>query len=141
MIFAIATFLANSFGLNFDTARKWTTRGLYAVAALILLLVVILLFKKCGGSKATIDENAIQKIITANEIERKKELTKVIEDHSEVVTTADNRSTIAETNVIERDRKIAEKVKQANDAITAAKQQGRDVTGPELECLLTNQCP
>lgn len=111
------------------------------VAVLALLLLPFLLLRGCGRSPS-IDQEQIEKINKANEKERKAELQKVIEENAEVVRTVDNRTSIAETNVIERNRSIDEKVKEADKAITEAKKQGRDVTAAELECLLTgNLCP
>lgn len=107
----------------------------FAIGAGVLVLV-ILFYKACGHKKATIDLDTVNRINNANEKERKAELRKTIEDNATVVSTVDNRTTIAETNVAERDRLIEEKVKAANAEIQKAKQQGRDVTQDELQCIL-----
>lgn len=105
------------------------------IVALVILLIVLGL-RGCGKSTPKIDEASLQKINSANKKEREQELQKVIENNADVVKTVDNRSNIAETNVVERNRLIDEKVKAADQAIVAAKQQGRDVTSEELECIL-----
>ena len=113
---------------------------LYIAAGLALLLAIVFVFRSCG-KKASIDQEQINKINAANEKERKAELQKVIEENQEVVATVDNRTTIAETNVVERNRLIDEKIKEVDKKIAEAKQQGHDVTAEELECLLTGNCP
>jgi hypothetical protein len=106
------------------------------VPAIVLLVLVILFYKTCGHKKASIDLETVNKINNANEQERKAELRKTIEENQTVVNTVDNRTTIAETSVSERDRQIEAKVKEADARIAEAKQQGRDVTQEELQCIL-----
>jgi|GEM_PF-6042082 len=129
MTFAAILIIARSF-----VARHWKVLagGLLAV---VLVCVFLLMFCR-SRPKPQIDAVTIQKINTANESERKKELQKVIEDNSAVISTVDNRTTIAETNVIERNRLIDERVKDADRKIAEAKAVGRDVTSEELECIL-----
>lgn len=105
------------------------------IAAIVLVIVFGLVFRSCG-KKASIDQEAINKINSANEKERKAELQIQIEKNQDVINTVDNRSSIADVNVIERNAVIAEKVRVVDRKIAEAKQQGRDVTGPELECML-----
>jgi hypothetical protein len=112
---------------------------IFAIALGVIVLVV-LFYKACGHKKASIDLQTVDKINNANERDRKAELRKTIEDNATVVNTVDNRSTIAETNVVERDRQIEEKVKAADAEIQKAKSQGHDVTSQELECILTGDC-
>lgn len=115
---------------------------LISAAVLLVILLLPFLWLRGCSKPPVIDEEKINKINSANEKERKAELQKVIEENQEVIETVDNRTTIAETNVIERNRVIDEKVKEADKAIAEAKKRGRDVTAEELECLLTgNLCP
>ena len=140
MIVILANLLVNIFNIDFAKATLWAKRGITILAGLIVVIVFLFVFRSCGRRPASIDQESINKINSANEAERKKELQNVIEDNADVVRTVDNRSTVAETNVIERNRLIDEKIKQADQAISNAKAQGRDVTGPELECILTGNC-
>jgi Co/Zn/Cd efflux system component len=121
------------------TQWTWPLKLVSAAAVLVLLLLPFLLLRGCGGSPV-IDQEQINKINSANEKERKAELQKVIEDNQETISTVDNRTTIAETNVVERNRLIDEKIKEVDKKIAEAKHQGRDVTAQELECLLTGNC-
>jgi DNA-binding transcriptional MerR regulator len=105
------------------------------VPVVAVLIVAVFVFRGCGGRKG-IDIEKIEKINSENAAERKKELQEVIEKNAEVVQTVDERTTIAETNVVERDRLIDEKVKEVDAKIAEAKKQGRDVTQEELECML-----
>ena len=105
------------------------------IVGIVLFILLITSFRSCG-KKATIDQEQINKINSANEKERKLELQKVIEQNQEVVATVDNRTTIAETNVVERNRQIDEKIKEVDKKIIEAKAQGKDVTAEELEALL-----
>lgn len=113
-----------------------------SIAVLVLLLMIVVLgIKSCGKKETHIDQASVEKINSNNKAEREAELTRTIEKNQDVITTVDGRTTIAETNVVERDRLIDEKVKSADQAIQAAKQQGRDVTSEELECILIpNNC-
>jgi hypothetical protein len=128
----LTLFFANIVGWIYANKRIL----LIFAAIFIVFIAVVIVTKSCGRKKASIDQEALQKINSANRAERTAELQKVIEDNAAVVQTVGNRSTIAETNVVERERKIAEKVAEADKAVIAAKAQGRDITGPELECLL-----
>jgi len=136
MILWIAKNILNRFfGVDIIKAQKIVIIGLIAIAALVLLFLVLSL-RSCFKKEAKIDLEQIEKINKANEADRKKELQKIIEDNADVVSTVDNRTAIAETNVIERNRLIDEKIKAVDQKIAEAKTQGRDITGPELECLL-----
>jgi hypothetical protein len=110
------------------------------VPAIVLLVLVVLFYKACGHKKASIDLETVNKINNANEQERKAEVRKTIEENQTVVQTVANTTTIAETDVAERDKAIEAKVKEADAKIAEAKQQGRDVTSEELECILTGAC-
>lgn len=108
----------------------------FTLPVFLIIVLLIVGYKACGKKKTSIDLERIEKINSANRAEREKELQRVIEDNAEVVRTNDNRTAIAETNVIERNRIIDEKVKAVDAEIQKAKQQGHDVTKEELECLL-----
>lgn len=110
--------------------------ALYVIAAIIIGILIIVAFRSCGKKRIKIDEDAIQKINSANEAERKKELQKVIEENQDVINTVDNRSALSETNVIERNSFVDERVKAADRAIAEAKEQGQNVTSEQLQCIL-----
>jgi hypothetical protein len=104
---------------------------------LILLLFTVVLFKKaCRPKPLTIPVETLDKINKATRHERLEELRKTVDENADVISDVDNRTTIAEANVVERNRIAEERVQQADKQIEAAKQQGRDVTSAELECIL-----
>lgn len=109
---------------------------LYVVIAIVLLLLIIFAYRGCTKKNVKIDLETVDKINNGNRKEREAELQKTIENNADVVRTADNRTAITDTNVVERDRIIAEKVKAADAEILKAKSEGRDVTAQQLECLL-----
>ncbi|MEO8649811.1 MAG: hypothetical protein ABI539_11655 [Acidobacteriota bacterium] len=109
-----------------------------AIAAGVVLVIGLTIgfFRSCARARIKIDQESINKINSANEAERKKELQKIIEDNASVVQTVDNRSALAETNVVERNREVDERVRAANAKIEAAKRVNGHVTSEELECIL-----
>jgi len=115
---------------------RWPLKLGSIIAIVLVLGLVIGFFKSCGRKTVKIDQESINKINSENRKEREAELQKVVEENSDVVNTVDNRTAIAETNTIERNRLIEEKVKAVDAKIAEAKQQGRNVTQEELECLL-----
>jgi c-di-AMP phosphodiesterase-like protein len=128
----VSLFLANVIG--------WITLHWRLIAAclgaFLLLVLVVMAFKSCGKREVKIDENQIQKINSQNEKERKAELERIINDNAEVIKTTDERSNIAETNRVERERLTDEKIKEVDKKIAESKAQGRDVSQAELVCLL-----
>ena len=109
---------------------------LYIAAGLGLLLLLVFVFRSCGGKSAKIDLETVDKINSKNEAEAKKAVRDAVVENANVVMTVDNRSTLAETNIVERDRLIEEKLKVVNQKVAEAKAGGGNVTGPELECIL-----
>lgn len=140
MIFPIANLLIKLFGFDERQARKYASVGLILAAIFAVLIVVLVFEKACNKKDFKIDQDAINKINTANETQRKAELEKVIEQNSTVVQDVSNRTAIADSNVAEHGRLVDEKIKAADTAIQSAKAGGRDVTGPEVECILTGVC-
>lgn len=114
----------------------WPLKLISVVLLIIVIGLVVGFFKSCGKPTPKIDEQSLQKINSQNKREREQELQKVIEENADIVQTVNQNTTIAETNVVERNREIDEKVKEADKKIVEAKQQGRDVTSEELECIL-----
>lgn len=114
----------------------------FILGAIGLILVFVLVFQSfCSRSKPVkIDEEAISKINSQNRAERIKELTEVVEDNTETIKTVDNRTTLAEADVVERNAEVDAKVREANTKIEQAKAEGRDVSAKELECMLTGNC-
>lgn len=139
MIFAIAKFIAGLFGLDISKVQR-----VIVIILIALIGVVILVFglwaKSCWNNhKLKVSQAQVDKINKADEHDRKAELQKVINDNADAVRTVDNRSAISETNTIERNRLIDDKIKEADKKIQDAKAQGHDVTGPELDCMLTGE--
>jgi ABC-type multidrug transport system fused ATPase/permease subunit len=117
-------------------ARKHWRIALVVVGLVFLLSTVILLKKSCSNRKVKIDESTIQKINSENRAERIKELTEVVESNADVIKTVDERTELVEVNAIERNAEVDRKVRDADLKIQEAKAQGKDITGPELECIL-----
>lgn len=119
--------------------RHW--RGcLIVIGVLLAVIAAATGFKWLTRPKPIkIDEKGLQRLNSENVADAKKELRNVIEENADLVRTADERLTIAETNVIERNRLIEEKVAEASAAVEAAKRSGRDVTAAELECILKTE--
>jgi DNA-binding transcriptional MerR regulator len=111
--------------------RNWRI----TLPAIALGIIVFFVFRSCGRSKG-IDVKNIEKINSENKAERQQELREVVEENADAIKTVDGRTTIAETNVVERDRLVDEKVKEADKKIEEAKQQGQDVSSEQLECIL-----
>lgn len=140
MVLLIARLLARVFSIDITRAQQW------AVIALILIGVIAITGVVWGvvswiTPDEKIDQVSINKINASNEKERKEELRQVVEENADVVRSVDNRTTIAEVNVVERDRKIDEKVAEIDRKIMEVKtQEHRDITSAELECLLVGPC-
>lgn len=139
-MFTIAKFIADLFGWDIQKVQRRLI-----IALIFLIGIAVLAFglwvKSCWNNhKLKVSQAQVDKINKADEHDRKAELQKVIDDNADVVRTVDNRSAVSETNTIERNRLIDEKIKEADKKIQDAKAQGHDVTGPELECMLTGNC-
>lgn len=103
--------------------------------AIALLVAVFFGYKACRR-EVKIDEEQIQRINKANEIERREELKKVITENQDVIRTAENRTIATDASIAERERQIDAKVKEADAKIVEIKQQKGDVSQEELVCLL-----
>jgi signal transduction histidine kinase len=78
MIFTIATFLANAFGIDFDLAKRWARRAVLALIVSVLLVVVILAFRGCGRSSPKLNEAEIQRGEQAVREQNRKELEEIL---------------------------------------------------------------
>jgi hypothetical protein len=105
-------------------------------AGLVLFFVIAFTFKACKSKSAKVDLDTVNKINNGNAAEVHKQVREMVEENAEVTTTVDNRTTIADTNVIERDRLLNEKIRVVEQKISAAKANGGNVTQEELQCLL-----
>ena len=111
--------------------------GLYALGLVGFLTGVILIYKACNKPpKVKIDESQISKINSENRAERIKELTEVVEANADVIKTVDERTELVEVAAEARNQEVDARVKKADEAIVAAKREGKDISGPELECIL-----
>lgn len=120
--------------IGFFIVDNWKlAAGVVGVVAVLILFGLVM--SKCSP-KPKIDMKAVNEINSANEVERKKVLEKTITENASVVKTVDERKTIAEVSEAEKQTQIYVKIQEVDAKIAAAKAQGRDVTGPELECLL-----
>ena len=101
----------------------------------ILLVSVFLVYDGCKA-KPTIDLETVNKINNANEKEAKEELTKKVQESADVIVQAEETTRNVELTVDERNRLIQEKIAEAEKKVAEAKNQNRDVTQEELQCLL-----
>ncbi len=111
-------------------------RKMLIVVAILAVAIVVGQFYKACKTKPSIDIKTVEKLNKANETERLKELETTIVENADVIKTVDGRNSIAELSEDEKQAAIWAKVREADAKIAKAKTQGRDVTGPELECLL-----
>ena len=134
MLFAIASLIARTFGLDISKVQRWV---FIAFVGLILGVIVFLglWLKSCFNKPAKIDIKSVEKINKANEADRLKELGKVMAENVDTVKTVDGRNTLAEVNETEMQAQIYAKIKEVDAKIVEAKSKGRDVSGPELECM------
>jgi len=139
MFLAITAFLVNVFGFDYEKARKIASIGLIVVILLIVLISGLWL-RSCFNKPAKLDIKNIEKINSKNESERLKALSETVERNADVVKTVDGRNRISEQDEASKQAAIWAKVKEADEKIQAAKSIGKDVTGPELECILTGVC-
>lgn len=121
-------------------ARKHWKVTLIFVGIVFLLATVVLFTKSCVRKKVNIDEAQIQKINSENRAERIKELTEVVESNADVIKTVDERTELVDVAAEARNQEVDARVKKADEAIVAAKREGKDVTAEELECLLVGGC-
>ncbi len=132
----MSLFLANAWGFIWEHKR-----AVLIALGVCVVLIIILIAVKCGRKPASINQESIEKINKANEVERKAELHKTISENADVVVTVDQRTTIAEVSEAEKQAQIWAKIQEADRKIQEAKAStGRDVTAAELECLLTGVC-
>lgn len=135
MIFAISKFIASMFGLDISKVQRWVVIIVGCIAVAVILGVVIGTYS-CLRKTPKLDIKNIEKINKANETERRAELQKVIEQNADVVKTVDGRNAISEQDEASRQLAIYQKIQDADEKIQAAKSQGKDVTGEQLECIL-----
>lgn len=135
MILFIAPWIAKLFSIDITKATKWARWFIIGLIFLIIFILGISLYS-CFKKEPKIDQESINKINTANEIQRKQELQKVIEENQDVIKAVDERNTITELNELERNRQIQIKVAEADKKIEEAKRGGKDVTQEELKCIL-----
>lgn len=140
MILLIAKFLTWAFKIDLQKAQHIAMYAVIGLAAAILLTVVISL-RGCSSKSAKVDLDTVNKINNGNATEVRNQVREMVEDNAEVTTTVDNRTTIAETNVVERNRLLDEKVKAVEQKINQAHAEGRNVTQEELQCeLVPSDC-
>lgn len=135
MILYVATLLVKYFGLNLTTAKYYVKIAL-VIIGIIIALTLIFSIKSCLTPEPKIDQETIQKINSANEKERKAELEKTIKENSDVIKTVDDRNTISDLDVQERQKEIDKKVREAELKVQQSKNQGKDVTQEELKKIL-----
>lgn len=140
-MFWIAQTIAGLFGWDISKVQRWVI-GIGIVLLAILLISVGLWVRSCVSSHRAahalkVQQEQLAKINSANEQEKKAALQQVIQDNSDVVTTVNQRNVIADSDETQRNLDINQKVQDAAEKVAAAKAQGGDVTGPQLDCMLT----
>jgi hypothetical protein len=125
------------------SALLWCQRNWRFLAGAVLILAALLfVYRACSKPQKplTIDEASLSKINSPNAAERQKALEETVYENAEAVKTVDERSTIAESSVIEMQREVDKKVAEADKKIEAVKREKGDVSAAELECILMNVC-
>lgn len=136
MILSIAKFIVGLTGWDISKVQRWVFWILVSLAGLIVLFIA-LQFRSCGKSDPVVTPEAVAKINAADEKARKEALRETVVENQTVVSTVDNRTTIANADQEQRDREIAARVEQLDKKVEEAKRQGRDVTGDDLHCWLS----
>lgn len=106
-----------------------------AVGIIILFLIIFFTYQSCKP-QPKIDIETVNAINTVNEQKRKEELTKTFNENADVIKANDGRTALTDLTVDERNKQIAEKVKEADKKIAESKANGENVTQEGLECLL-----
>lgn len=110
---------------------------IYGVGGLVLLILVLFAYRGCKSKPDfKIDEDKIQRINSANRVEREAALESLIEDNLAVTQTVDERNVLAEVNNVEQERAIKEKLEEAAQAADKIRQVDGNITEDELKCLL-----
>lgn len=139
MIFFVANFLSNLLGWDLTKTLKRVQLGLI-ILGLIAIAAAGLWIRSCvTRHNAKLDQKAIEKINKADRTERLQELSKVVTENSDVTKTVDQRNTIAEVNETEKQAQVNAKVLELDEQVQAAKKGGHDVTGSELDCMMTKE--
>jgi uncharacterized membrane protein len=136
MILFIASLLTRFFGIDLQKAQRAVLVALIAVGVVIFLVIFGLVYRSCSSKSAKVDLETVDKINDGNKAEVRKEVRELVEENAEVVTTVDNRTTIAETNVVERERVLDEKVRVVEQKIAEAKSIDGNVSQEDLQCAL-----
>lgn len=115
--------------------KTYWKKIIVTLGIIILIATVASVYQNCKP-QPKIDLETVNKINTADEVKRKDELKKTIEDNADVIKTVHEDTEIVNLSVEEKDKAIAEKVEDANKKIEEAHALGHDVTSEELECIL-----
>lgn len=115
--------------------KKYWAQILTGIGILILLVVIAGVYQNCKP-QPHLDLESVQKINVADEVARKEELKKKLEENANIIKSTRENTNLIDLSIEEKNKQIAEKVEEANKQIEVIKEQGRDVTSEELECIL-----
>lgn len=115
--------------------KKYWGQVLTGIAILFLLVSVAIFYDRCK-SHPKIDTDTVQKINSADQTERKEELKKTLEENAGVIDSTRENTKLTDLSNEEKEKEIQQKIEEADKKISEAKEQGRDVTQEELECIL-----
>lgn len=119
MILTITAFLVNVFGLEYDTAKKWTRRGLVAVVFAVVFLIVLMI-SRCGDkpSNFKLNEAEIQRGEKAIKEANRKELEEILVD--------------ADVREKQIDKTIADGRTETINAIAESRKRYQEMTDAEI---------
>lgn len=124
--------------LAWNFIKKYKTWFLYGLGVLVLLIAFGIIWHSCSKKQsATIDLETIQKVNSKDKAEIEAGVNKAVTENADVIKTVDNRTAITELSIEERDKALQEKINAVKEEVAKAKEQGKDITGAELDCMLT----
>lgn len=111
------------------------------IGAVVLFVFVAVWFNSCGGNTPPVFTPESLNKINAAESERiEKVVREEIEKNAEAKRAVGDRTANAESDAERNKQEVDEKARKAAEKVKEARNQGRDVTAEELECIVLGNC-
>ena len=126
--------------VGFFLSDNWPYTLAFIVGAILFVYLVVGI-NSCGKNTAPVfTPESLNKINTAESERIEKVVREEIEKNAEAKRTVGDRSANAEADAQREKREVDEKARRAAEKVIEARNQGRDVTGPELDCIVLGNC-
>lgn len=126
--------------IGFFIADNWPY-VLAAVVAFVLFVYLIVGLNSCGKNTPPVfTPESLNKINSAEREQIDKVVREVITENTEAKHTVDNRTATSEAEAERLKQEVDEKARKAAEKVIEARNQGRDVTAEELECIVLGSC-